>query len=202
MTTRREGILDAARGLIVRAGYASASMHAVARAAGVTRPALYAEFGDRDELFAALLAREEERVLAMAAAATPELAEDADLSTIDMAVLGADAVDIFLDQVLAAPETWQFVLMPGDGLPPAMHERVTQGRNAIRGRSELLFAVVAALADRELDTEMMSHASISVSETAARIIVSEGGRDKRAALSKTMRWMARRMVAGTRIEKG
>ncbi|MEV6432183.1 hypothetical protein [Nocardia sp. NPDC051463] len=41
------------------------------RAAGVTRPARSAEFGDRDELFAALLAREEERVLAMAAAATP-----------------------------------------------------------------------------------------------------------------------------------
>ncbi|MFD0364238.1 TetR/AcrR family transcriptional regulator [Nocardia sp. GCM10030253] len=202
MTTRREGILDAARGLIVRDGYASISMHAIARAAGVTRPAVYAEFGDRDALFAALLAREEERVLAMAAASTPELAEGTDLSTIDVAALGAGAVETFLDQVLSAPETWQFVLMPGDGLPPAMHERVEQGRNAIRERNALLFAVIAALVDRELDTEMMSHASISVSETAARIIVREGGRDQREALSKTMRWMTRRMVAGVGIEKG
>ncbi|GAB4586985.1 TetR/AcrR family transcriptional regulator [Nocardia sp. IFM 10818] len=192
MTERRERILDAARGLIVRDGYASVSMHAIARAAGVTRPALYSEFSDRDELFAELLDREERAVVAMAADATPELPPGAD------PVAVADrAVDIFLDLVRSAPETWRLVLMPGDGMPKAAHERIVKARNEIRERTRALLTVAAALGEREIDTELVSHGAISVSETAARLLVHDGA--DRDAVGKTLRWLTRRAMAAAVI---
>ncbi|MFC9995167.1 TetR/AcrR family transcriptional regulator [Nocardia sp. NPDC127526] len=192
MSERRERILDAARGLIVRDGYTSVSMHAIARAAGVTRPALYAEFSDRDELFADLLDREERAVLEMAADSTPELPPGA-----DPVAVADQAVGIFLDLVLSAPETWRLVLMPGDGMPPEAHERIEKARGAIRERTRVLLTVAAALGEREIDTELVSHGAISVSETAARLLVQDGA--DREAVAKTLRWLTRRALAAAAI---
>ncbi|WP_433655362.1 TetR/AcrR family transcriptional regulator [Nocardia sp. CA-128927] len=192
VSARRERILDAARGVIVREGYVGVSMHAIARAAGVTRPALYAEFGDRDEVFAALLDREKARVVAMAATGTPILSPDTDPA--DIAVgLAMDGVDIYLDLVLSAPETWQLVLMSGDGLPAAARERIEHGRNEIRQQIEAGIMAVAALHDREVDAELLSYAVISASETGARLALADGGA-QRDAVSRTLRWMVGRIT--------
>lgn len=193
MSTRRDDILDAARDLIVREGYASVSMHAIARAAGITRPALYAEFGDRDQLFEALLDREDQRVQEMAAAATPVLPEGVDLAAMASS-MAVDAVDIYLDLVVAAPETWRFVLMPGDGLPQEVRERVDRTRNAIRERSQAMIAVMGALSEKDIDSELLSHAVISASETGARIVLADGGSERHEAVAKTLRWVAHRAV--------
>ncbi|MFI6361507.1 helix-turn-helix domain-containing protein [Nocardia sp. NPDC050630] len=198
MSTRRDDILDAARDLIVREGYAGASMHAIARAAGVTRPGLYAEFSNRDELFEALLVREEERVLAMAAEATPVFQEGADLASV-AADISADAVDIFLDLVSAAPQSWRFVLMSGEGLPDTAHERVDRGRAALRARGRAVLALIAARTEQEMDEELLSHAVISASETGARLVLAADGAHRRAAVSKTLRWVARRAVAAAGV---
>ncbi|MET8875880.1 helix-turn-helix domain-containing protein [Nocardia sp. NPDC004604] len=194
MSTRRDDILDAARDLIVREGYASVSMHAIARAAGITRPALYAEFGDRDELFEVLLDREDQRVQDMAAAATPVIPEGVDLAAM-ASNIAVDGVDIYLDLVVAAPETWRFVLMPGDGLPQEVRERVDRTRNAIRERSQAMIAVMGALSEKDIDSELLSHAVISASETGARIVLADGGVERHEAVAKTLRWVARRAVA-------
>ncbi len=61
---RRPQVLDAALDLFLEHGYEGTSMEAVARAAGVTKPVVYACFAGKDELFRALLRREEERILA------------------------------------------------------------------------------------------------------------------------------------------
>ncbi|MCP2294353.1 transcriptional regulator, TetR family [Nocardia amikacinitolerans] len=194
MSARRDQILDAARDLVLREGYAQASMHAIARAAGLTRPALYAEFGDREGLFTALLDREEERVLTMAATALPEIQPGA-----DPAEIAAKAADLFLDMVLAAPGTWRFVLMRDEALPPSAHERVARGRIALRERSEAMIRIIAAMADRDLDAELVSYTTISTSETAARLLLAEGGTQRRDAIASTLRWVARRAVAMTGV---
>ncbi len=196
MSNRRDHILDAARDLIVRDGYPNASMHAIARAAGTTRPALYAEFADRDELFAALLDREEERALMMAAASVPEVPPGADLAEV-----AADSADIFLDIVLAAPETWRFVLLPGEGMPPEAHQRVRQGRNIIRERTEALLGLMAALRGQEIDAELVGHTVIAISEAVARMVLAEDGPARRDAVAATMRWLARRAVAAAATGK-
>ncbi|MEU8899272.1 helix-turn-helix domain-containing protein [Nocardia sp. NPDC048505] len=195
-STRREHILDATRELIVRDGYASVSMHAIARAAGLTRPAVYAEFGDRDSLFDALLDREEQRALLMAAAALPEIEPGTDPTGVALR-----AADMFLDVVLAAPETWRFVLMPGEGMPHAAHERVAGGRDALRVRVRAVLELVAALGEREIDAEVFSYAVISASETAARLVLAEGGSARRDAVATTLHWLTRRAVAAAGVGK-
>ncbi|MFC9897966.1 TetR/AcrR family transcriptional regulator [Nocardia sp. NPDC127579] len=196
-STRREHILDSARELIVRDGYAGASMHAIARAAGLTRPAVYAEFADRDTLFDALLDREEERALLMAAAAIPEFEPGADPTAVALR-----AAELFLDIVLAAPATWRFVLMPGEGMPRAVYGRVAGGRAALRVRTEAMLGLVAASARAEIDTELFSYTVISASETAARLVLAEGGRDRRDAVAGTMRWLVRRALVASSVGIG
>ncbi|WP_194813530.1 TetR/AcrR family transcriptional regulator [Nocardia sp. XZ_19_385] len=196
-STRREHILDAARELIVRDGYASVSMHAIARAAGLTRPAVYAEFSDRDGLFDALLDREEERALLMASAAIPEAEPGA-----DPAEIALRATDIFLDVVLEAPETWRFVLMPGEGMPRAAYERVAGGRAALRVRTQAMLGIVAAMGDTEIDAELFSYAVISAAETAARLVLAEDGPQRRDAVASTLHWLTRRAVASTGLGRG
>lgn len=191
MTPRREQILDAARDVIVRDGYASASMHGIARAAGVTRPALYAEFADRDALFTELLDREESRVMELAAASMPEMPPGA-----DPIEFGVQLVDVFLDLVLSAPQSWRFVLMPAEGAPPGASERVERGKAALRERSRLLLTMLAATQEREVDGELLSHAAVSISETAARLILDPAQGSDREAVSRTLRWLAHR-AAGT-----
>ena len=65
---RRPMVLDAAFELFLEHGYDGTSMEAVARATGVSKPVVYACYPSKDELFKALLRREEERVLGEIAA--------------------------------------------------------------------------------------------------------------------------------------
>ena len=68
-------LLDAARALFATAGYTATSLEAVAARAGVTKGALYHHFAGKEELFAAVFDREQQR-LTDAAAAAFELEHD------------------------------------------------------------------------------------------------------------------------------
>ena len=59
---RREGLLAAAAQVVQRDG-AAASMAAIAAEAGITKPILYRHFGDKGGLYAALVARQTDRLL-------------------------------------------------------------------------------------------------------------------------------------------
>jgi AcrR family transcriptional regulator len=67
--TTRELLLDAAADAALTTGWANARMADVARAAGVSRQTLYAEFGTKDGLAQALALREAERYMSGADAA-------------------------------------------------------------------------------------------------------------------------------------
>src|ERR1700677_142590 len=56
---RREQLLDAALQVVLEQGYAGASIEAIARTAGVTRPGIYDHFAKLGELIQALIEREE-----------------------------------------------------------------------------------------------------------------------------------------------
>ncbi|GAA4869706.1 TetR/AcrR family transcriptional regulator [Actinomycetospora straminea] len=60
---RRRQVLDAAVAVFSEEGFHGASMDAVAARAGVSKPLVYAHGGSKDELFAACLRREAERLL-------------------------------------------------------------------------------------------------------------------------------------------
>ena len=60
---RRPLVLDAAYELFLENGFEGTSMDAIAAAAGVSKPVVYDCFASKDELFTAMLDREEERIL-------------------------------------------------------------------------------------------------------------------------------------------
>jgi AcrR family transcriptional regulator len=71
---RRRQVLDAAVAVFSEEGFHGASMDAVAARAGVSKPLVYAHGGSKEELFAACLRREAERLLrsVQTAAGTPD----------------------------------------------------------------------------------------------------------------------------------
>lgn len=60
---RRDAAIAAAQALFLAQGFERTSMAAIARAAGVAKPTLYAWFGDKAQLFAAAVTRKCETVL-------------------------------------------------------------------------------------------------------------------------------------------
>ncbi|MFG1920423.1 TetR/AcrR family transcriptional regulator [Cryptosporangium sp. NPDC048952] len=57
MSSRRDGLLDSAEDVFCRLGYARTTIAALADAAGVTRPTVYAYFPSKDDVFRALADR-------------------------------------------------------------------------------------------------------------------------------------------------
>ncbi|ODT70195.1 MAG: hypothetical protein ABS75_13885 [Pelagibacterium sp. SCN 63-23] len=52
---KRRRILDAARSVMLRDGLRGATMEGIAKAAGIAKPTLYAQFADKDAVFVGLL---------------------------------------------------------------------------------------------------------------------------------------------------
>jgi AcrR family transcriptional regulator len=68
---RRPLVLDAALGLFASDGYDAVSMQAIADAAGVSKPVIYACFAGKEELFTALVRREDQRMWELVEASVP-----------------------------------------------------------------------------------------------------------------------------------
>ena len=104
--TTSTALVAAARHLFGREGYASVGTERVAREAGVTRGALYHQFADKAELFAAVLDQVEAEIAErmLVAAAGPDPAD-----TPALLLAGADA---FLD-ACAEPDIQRIVLIDG-----------------------------------------------------------------------------------------
>lgn len=52
---RRQRILEAARHLVLRLGFRGTTMEAIAREAAIAKPTLYAQFPDKDAIYAAIV---------------------------------------------------------------------------------------------------------------------------------------------------
>ncbi len=120
--------------LIVRDGYRAATMTAVARELGLTKPVIYAVFPNFKELGDALIEREQLRCLAQIRdALTSAVRPDLTPTEIMPIALGA-----FLRSVAERPEPWRLVLMPSGALPGDLARRVRDGRRwAVEGCTRL-----------------------------------------------------------------
>ncbi|MGA8219825.1 MAG: helix-turn-helix domain-containing protein, partial [Solirubrobacterales bacterium] len=121
---RRPQVLDAALELFLEHGYDGTSMEAVARAAGVTKPVVYACFPGKEELFRALLGREEERILEEIQTAFAA----ADLS--DPEATLKEGFTGFLRAVVASPEVYKLIFLGEGGGNMAVARRIQRGRQA------------------------------------------------------------------------
>lgn len=160
---RREQLLDAALHVIAQAGYGGVTIEAIAREAGVTRPVVYGAFDNLAALLHALFERQEQRALAQLAEAVP-----ADLDT-DAAIL--DGFHAFLLAVRRDPDTWRPILLPPEGTPAVVRERVQRNRAEIRRRLEELVALGRHRGSGDL--ELFARTIQVAAEEAGRLVLTD-----------------------------
>lgn len=120
---RRPLILDVAFELFLKHGYKGTSMDAIADAADVTKPVIYACFSSKAELFGALLDREEQRMLEHFSAALQTSTGFEDLR----ATLSAGFTSM-LQAVNDTPDIYKIALLGTGETEAAIDARVRHGR--------------------------------------------------------------------------
>lgn len=168
---RRRQLLDAALQVLAEEGFDALTVEAIARRAGLTRPVIYDQFGDLDGLLLALVDREEQAALAPLLGIVGELPSD-DVAPDAFLV---DAVRQFLTAVSAAPTTWRLVLMPRDGGPPELRERVQRSRRMVTERVSALvgWGVERRGGPEGLDVELLGRLLVAAGEDAARLVIAQ-----------------------------
>jgi AcrR family transcriptional regulator len=168
---RRPLILDAASGLFLEHGYEGTSMEAVAKAAGVTKPVVYACFASKEELFEALLEREEARVLQTIQASLP-----ADANVEDPEPLLIDGLTAFLRAVAASPDAYRVIFL-GEGATAAIAQRIQRQRSAqVEAVAALSFAWLAGRdtrVDAEAAARLFATVVVGLAESGARAMLSD-----------------------------
>jgi AcrR family transcriptional regulator len=171
---RRPLVLDAAFELFLEHGYDGTSMDAVARAAGVTKPVVYDCFASKDELFTALLRREETRVLEQIAAALPRGA-DRD----DPELMLGDALTAFLRAVADSPGAYRVIFLGEGGANAAVARHIRAGRaDQVRAITVLVTEWLRRhrpAVDAEGAAPLVAHALVGMAEGAARALLTEDG---------------------------
>lgn len=169
---RREQILDANLRVIVREGWAGATMERVAAEAEIAKSVLYSLFASQAGLQVALMRREQERAFAVAAAAIPAAPIQGD----PIAALQR-GLEIYLEGVETHPDTWRLVLIPASGTPASVRKAIEEGRE--RWRRELEPAI-AELLERfgltSLDAELLAHLGRGNAEYMARLVIEQPDR--------------------------
>jgi AcrR family transcriptional regulator len=128
---RRPQVLDAALKLTVAQGLRAVNMESVAEAVGVTKPAVYACFASREDLLAALLSREDQRLFEGVLSALP-----AELDLRDPERLMVEGFRALLNVVETHADSWKLVFASeGD---PAVAQRYRQARQLVAQRVALL----------------------------------------------------------------
>ncbi|GAB2985757.1 TetR/AcrR family transcriptional regulator [Nocardioides montaniterrae] len=159
--TTRAALVAASRGLIAEHGYGALSTDQIAKAAGVTRGALYHQFAGKEELFAAVFEQVEseiaERIDAFIEAAAPDDVQSMLGANIDAWLATCAEPEFHRIALIEAPavlgwERWREVgLRYGVGLvESALHSLIDAGLVADRPVRPLAHVLVGALDEAAL----------------------------------------------------
>jgi AcrR family transcriptional regulator len=171
---RRPLVLDAALRVLVAEDSGDVSMDAIAEAAGVTKPVLYACFPNKGELFKALLDREEQRMLAHMAAVIPGRPNLEDPGGGLRTGFAA-----FLTAVTEQPDSWRLMLLAERGSNPEIRRRLARGRKV---QVEALRRLVKAQYETRgvpaagRKAELVARAIVATGEAAAAMMLDEPDR--------------------------
>jgi AcrR family transcriptional regulator len=169
---RRPLVLDAAFELLLERGYEGTSMDAIAAAAGVTKPVVYACFPSKEELFKALMQREEARVLTEVQDALPEAS---DLDDPERTLI--DGLTAFLRAVAASPRAYRVVFLGEGGANAAVARRIRRGRemqvDAVADLARRWLAERKEGAELEATARLLGEAVVSLAEAGARTLLSD-----------------------------
>jgi AcrR family transcriptional regulator len=168
---RRPLVLDAAFGLFLERGYEGTSMDAVAAAAGVTKPVVYACYASKEELFEALLQREEARVLDTVQGSLP-----ADVDVDDPEPLLVEGLTAFLRAVAASPDAYRIIFL-GEGATTAIAHRIQRQRAAQVDAVAALSRTWLRRRDESIDIDaaarLFATVVVGLAEAGARAMLSD-----------------------------
>jgi AcrR family transcriptional regulator len=168
---RRPLVLDAAFGLFLERGYEGTSMDAVAAAAGVTKPVVYACYASKEELFEALLQREESRVLDTVQGSLP-----ADVDVDDPEPLLVEGLTAFLRAVAASPDAYRIIFL-GEGATTAIAHRIQRQRAAQVDAVAALSRTWLRRRDESIDIDaaarLFATVVVGLAEAGARAMLSD-----------------------------
>ena len=164
---RREQLLDVTKRIVGERGFHAVSIEAVAKDAGISRPIVYGHFGDLGGLLEALVDREGARALMQLASVLP--GDMAAGSRREGLIAGLRA---YLEAATADPDTWRLVLMPPEGAPAILRERISQGREAVIAQLAQMVAPSLASPDPELTARVLSN----LADEAVRLMLTDADR--------------------------
>lgn len=167
---RREQLLDAAQAVALERGFHAVSIDGVAKACGVTRPVVYGAFEDRTALLTGLLDRGEQRALTGLARVFPQVpGPEDDVDPDDLLLQGITA---YLETVAADPDTWRLILVPPEGAPPDLADRVNAHRRVqLRTLRGLLDWGLPRRGGPQLDPDLFARSVFTLAEGAARLLL-------------------------------
>ena len=192
---RREQLLDAARTIVAERGFQGASIEAVAREAGITRPVVYGHFGDLEGLLEALVERESDRALAGLADILPPVGPAAG----DPREALLAALDGYLRAVEADPSTWRLVLMPSEGAPASLREHIDRGRDAVVAQLADVVSPGLAPGREPPDPELAARGVSAFADELARRLLTDPAAYPRERLVSFARWILDGIVAPERV---
>ncbi|PSK87483.1 TetR family transcriptional regulator [Murinocardiopsis flavida] len=156
----RAALIEAGRKLFAEHGYAGVGTETLVRAAGISRGALYHQFGDKTELFAEVLAAVEADVARRLAAAAP--AGDGG----DLVAVMTRAVEAWLD-ACEDPEVQRIVLIDGPSVLGWVRWRAICQPH-ILGLIEAVLTRAAADGElRSLPIRPLAHLLLAIADEAA-----------------------------------
>jgi AcrR family transcriptional regulator len=165
---RREQLLDATKAIVAERGFHAVSIEAVAREAGITRPIVYGHFRDLNGLLEALVDREAARALAQLSTVLPgDLGHGDPRETLLTALRG------YLEAVRADPATWRLVLMPPEGAPAVLHDRIARGRTAVVAHLAQAIGPGLGPGRESPDPELLARMLSAVSDEGARLLLTD-----------------------------
>lgn len=188
---RREQLLDVTKRIVGGSGLHAVSIDRVAREAGISRPIVYEHFSDLGGLLGALLEREGARALRQLTEVMPPEPAEGDL--VDVLL---EALSGYLQVVRSDPVTWRLVLMPPEGAPEFLHERIARARGAVV--SQLARLVERAHeppgARRTPDPELTAQSMSALSDHWARLMLTDPERFGPERILVHARWALERFV--------
>jgi AcrR family transcriptional regulator len=187
---RRRQLLDVTRSIVAEDGFHAVSIEAVARRAGITRPVVYEHFGDLGGLLEALVDRESERALGQLASVLP-----GDLASGEPRELLLAAFRAYLEAVQAEPVTWRLVLMPPEGAPAVLRDRIAEGRAAVVAQLASAVEPGGLGGGESPDPELTARVLSALSDESARLLLTDPRRYPPERLIQHAAWLLRELHA-------
>ena len=87
------------------------------------------------------------------------------------------------------PDTWRLVLMPQEGAPPSLHERIAAGRAAVVAQLAANMAPGFGPGQESPDPELTAHMLSAVSDEGARLLLTDPERYSIDRILTHARWL-------------